>query len=267
MSAHSAFPFPVRRSVKACLAATFGAMAAGVTGLPAQANPPETAPIELRQLIENIDAAASAGDIDAVMEFYSSDFVHDDGLTRSSLRSALQALWERFPNLTYDTELLSWEETATGYEAQTQTTIEGTENAPHREYDLSATLQSRQQYENGQIVFQEILTELAMLTSGDAPPTLQVSLPERVTPNSRYNFDVIVEEPLDDDFLLGSAIEEVVSVENYLSETELELELLSAGGLFKVGQSDRSEGDYWVSGAIVRQGGISIVTQRMKVKK
>ncbi|OAB62273.1 hypothetical protein AY599_04285 [Leptolyngbya valderiana BDU 20041] len=263
MNANSAFVSSANR----CLVALCGTIASSLVGLPAWANPPETAPPELMQLLNDIDAAASAGDVDAVMEFYSRDFVHDDGLTRSSLRSALVQLWERFPSLTYETELLSWEATNTGYEAQTRTAIAGTEPAPHREYDLNATLQSRQRYENGQIVFQEVLAERATLTSGDAPPTVTVNLPEAVMPDSRYHFDAIVEEPLDNDFLLGSAIEQAVSVDNYLDDTELELELLMAGGLFKVGEAASREGDYWLSGAIVRRGGITIVTQRMKVKK
>ncbi|MGC9503947.1 nuclear transport factor 2 family protein [Baaleninema sp.] len=263
MNANSTFLSSANR----CVVALCGAIASSLVSLPAWANPPETAPAELTQLLENIDAAASSADVDAVMDFYSSDFVHEDGLTRSSLRSALVQLWERFPELTYETELLSWEATETGYETQTRTTIAGTEAAPHRQYDLNATLQSRQRYENGEIVFQEVLAERATLTSGDAPPTVTVNLPESVRPNSRYHFDAIVQEPLDNDFLLGSAIEQTVSVDNYLDDTALELQLLSAGGLFKVGETEAREGDYWLSGAIVRRGGITIVTQRMKVKK
>lgn len=247
--------------------AIFGAIACSVVAVPARAESPETAPTPLIELIDRIDNAASSQDIDAVMDFYSNNFVHEDGLTRSSLRSSLSKLWERFPSISYDTELLSWEATESGYITETETTITGIESALHRNYELDATLRSRQTYEDGQIVYQEILFEEVALTSGDNPPTLTVNLPEATTPNSSYNFDVIVREPLNEDFLLGAAIEEAAAVENYLNSAELELELLSAGGLFKIGQTEAQEGDYWVSGAIVRDSGIAIVTRRMAVKK
>lgn len=245
-----------------------GAIASSIIVLPARAQEAidPSAPEALQRLVEQVDDAASSADLDAVMALYGDDFVHDDGLTRSSLRSSLQELWERFPDLSYSTEILAWEATPTGYVAETETTIAGTETTEHRRYQLNATLRSRQTYDNGQIVAQDVLAEETLLTSGDRPPDLTVNLPERVAPDSEYAFDVIVREPLGDDFLLGTAIQENVSVENYLNETALELELLNAGGLFKLGQTEAEAGDYWVSGAIVREGGIAIVTRRMQVE-
>jgi hypothetical protein len=71
----------------------------------AQAESPETAPPQLKDALSQIDAAANSRNLQAVMQFYGADFNHSDGLTRASMEQALTQLWERYPELTYRTEL------------------------------------------------------------------------------------------------------------------------------------------------------------------
>lgn len=233
--------------------------------LAARADTPDTAPPELTQLLSNIDAAANRQNIKDVMAFYSSDFTHSDGWTRKTLTEALKEAWERYAQLNYRTELGSWEMQGDEIVAETTTYITGTEVWENRELALNATLRSRQHYRNGKIIRQEILGEESQLTSGDNPPELTVRLPETVAPEAQYYFDAIVSEPLDKDFLLGTALEEPANVENYLDPGELELEGLSAGGIFKVGKASEETGDYWVSAIIVREGGIAAISRRLHV--
>lgn len=245
---------------------------AGVVGgfstLPVSAAPPETAPPELPQLLVEIDEAAAREDVDAVMEFYSEDFTHADGLTRKSLEEVLEKFWQRFDELTYRTELLSWETDENGaLVAETITYITGVEILSNREFLLEATMRSRQHYLNDRIVYQEILLEESQLISGDAPPTLNVYLPEQVFPGARYNFDAIVREPLETDFLIGAALEQIVDVDEYLSVPTIELEALPAGGVYKLGRASSKEGAYWVSALTIRGGGIAIVTRRFQVSQ
>ncbi|MFP4222242.1 MAG: nuclear transport factor 2 family protein [Phormidium sp.] len=247
----------------------FGAIASGLTStlvaVPSWANSPDSAPSELQNLLESIDTTSTEGDIDGLMDFYSNDFDHADGLSRDEFRTSLEQLWQRFPNLRYDTEILSWEETANGYEVETETSIVGRQARDLPDTELQGTVRSRQTYENEQIVSQEILEEEIRILSGDNPPNVQVNLPLEASVDSRYNFDLIVEEPLGDDLILGAAMQERISRNTHLNPNALELEPLNAGGLFKVGQAEDGAGDYWVSGAIVRQGGITIVSRRMRV--
>ena len=199
------------------------------------------------------------------MRFYSDSFRHYDGLSRENLQASLEQLWERFPNLSYNTEILSWEQTANGYEVETKTTIVGLQSRDFANSELRATVRSRQVYENDQIVSQEILEEEIRILSGENPPNVRVNLPLEISPNTRYHFDLIVEEPLGNDLILGAALQEPVSSQTHLNPSSLELQPLNAGGLFKVGEVENGEGDYWVSGAIVRRGGIAIISRRMRV--
>lgn len=257
--------------------------AAAQTARPAPASPPTSSPTspstapasqptapppaELTTALSQIDAAASTGDLQAVMQFYSRSFTSSDGLTHDTLEQTLSDLWKRYPKLTYSTTLESWEVQADGLSTVTTTTITGSYPDQRRDLKLKAVITARQQFSNNQIVRQEILAERSELSTGQKPPTLTISLPEKVAPGENFDFDAVVAEPLGERILLGAALEEPVNVENYLNPAPIELELLASGGLFKVGQVPKGEGDRWISAVIVRYDGITAVTQRLRVSQ
>jgi hypothetical protein len=243
----------------------------------AQPTAPADAPPELLQALAQIDAAASQGKLQEVMMFYSPDFRNADGLTYATLQDALKRLWQQYPNLTYKTQLNSWQSDGNAIVVETTTTIatapaQAPTQLPTRLRQgaieterLTATITSRQRFENQRIVQQEILAERSQLTSGEQPPTVTVSLPEQVRIGQSYEFDAVVAEPLGDRLLLGAAMEEPIQASGYLQSTPVELELLSSGGLFKVGRAPIKPESLWVSGVIIRDGGMTSVSQRLQI--
>ncbi|CEJ47928.1 nuclear transport factor 2 family protein [Umezakia ovalisporum] len=225
------------------------------------------APTELKNLLSEIDAAATLGDLKALMQLYSPKFTSKDGLNFPSLEKSLIALWKRYPRVQYSTQLQSWKTQGKAIIAETVTNITGLPSANSNNLSLNATIKSRQRIEDGKIVYQEILSERSLLTSGKKPPQVNVVLPQQVKVGQEYNFDAIVQEPLGDDFLLGTALEEPVQVSKYLNPTSVELNLLTSGGLFKVGRAPSTPGNLWVSAVILRGDGMTMVTQRMQVVK
>lgn len=246
---------------------TLGLVLSWASGGSAQApaNSIAPPPAQLTDTLTQIDAAASNGDLRKVMRFYSPSFTNSDGLTHDTLQTVLSELWKRYPDLTYQTKLESWEQQDDGLSAVTTTTITGEYPDGRRNLKLSATITARQQFQGDQIVGQEILDERSELTSGDKPPTVTVHLPDQVTTGEQFDFDAVVAEPLGERLLLGAALEESINTDNYLNPAPIELELLSSGGLFKVGQAPDSPGNQWVSAVIVRDDGITAVTQRLRV--
>ncbi|MGF1461554.1 MAG: nuclear transport factor 2 family protein [Leptolyngbyaceae cyanobacterium] len=236
-------------------------MTAGSAG----AATPATAPAELTTTLAAIEAAANAQDIDQLMAFYSEDFVGPDGFTREQYQTTLSAFWEQYSTLTYEVELNEWDTDGGALIADTVTTVEGTKLIAGRPVSLMAELRSRQRYENGQLVSQEIIAEQNRLISGERPPEITVQLPTVVTPGSEFNFDAIVEEPLGDRLLLGLAFEEGVTAEDFLTPRPVDLEALSAGGLFKVGKAPQKPDQRWISAVLVREDGIVIDTRRLTV--
>jgi hypothetical protein len=132
---------------------------------------------------------------------------------------------------------------------------------------MNATITSRQRILGTQIVRQDILTERTQLTSGAKPPEIKINLPQQVRVGQQYNFDAIVTEPIGDDFLLGTALEEPIKPEKYLSPTSVDLELLTTGGLFKIGRAPATPGSQWLSAVILRGQGVTMVTQRLQIVK
>lgn len=230
-----------------------------------QAAPPQTAPSSLKNLLTQVDAAANQHDVKAVMQFYGANFTHADGLTRQNMENALTQLWQRYPQLKYQTQLQSWRNDGQGIVAETITNITGTQRQDTRNLTLNATIKSQQRYENGKIVQQEILSERSQLNAGAKPPTVNLNLPQQVRVGQQYSFDAIVQEPLGDDYLVGAAIEEPIQADKYFNPTPVELELLPAGGLFKVGRAPNVAANRWVSAVLVRGEGLTIVTQRLPV--
>ncbi len=230
-----------------------------------RAESPETAPVELKTALTQIDTAANKQNLQGVLQYYSSNFANSDGLTRSTLEQALTQLWKRYPNLTYKTELTSWKKEGAGLTAETSTHIVGTQKVGDREYKLDSTLRARQKFENQKIVSQEILSEHSQIKSGTNPPTVAINLPEVVKPGQSFNFDAIVQEPIGNDLLLGTALEEAVKPDGYVNPTTADLELLSSGGIFKVGRAPANAGNRWLSAILVRYDGMTIVTQRLRV--
>ncbi len=258
------FSFRSRRGAWPALLA--GMLLSLATNVQAQTpnSPDSAAPAELTGAIAAMDDAASRQDVGQVMALIDEDFMHADGLTRDMLQQALEGFWERYDELTYTTTLDSWQQSEDGVVAETTTEIAGLQRTDVRDFQLLATVTSRQTYRNGLLVQQETLTEDNRLSSGTNPPDLQVQAPDSVPTTRNFAFDVIVPEPLGDRQLLGTAIEESITPDTYLSTPRPRLELLNAGGLFKTGRAPALSGSRWVSGIIIREDGMTTVTRRIR---
>lgn len=231
----------------------------------AQAESPATAPPQLKATLAQIDAAANRRDANSVMQFYAANFKNSDGLTRQLMMQALTDLWKRYPQLTYRTELKDWKTEGNSIVAETVTNIAGTQMTDGKTMKLESIMRSRQRLENQKIVQQDILGERTKISSGDKPPAVQINLPEQVGVGQPYNFDVIVTEPLGDDLLLGTATEEPIKPERLLKPANLKLDLLPAGGVFKLGKAPNTKSNRWLSAVLIRGNGMIIVTQRLLV--
>ncbi|NDJ19731.1 nuclear transport factor 2 family protein [Myxacorys almedinensis A] len=255
------------KSWKTAFFLTFG-VAIALNQLPlnrADAATPETAPAALKQVLTQIDTAATNKNVAGVLQYYSPKFTHSDGLTRQTLEQSLTQLWKQHPQLTYRTELKSWQPIASGIQAETVTYITGTQTVNGQQLKLDASLETRHKIENNQIVRQDVIAENNRITSGQNPPSVKINLPSQVRPGQEFSFDAIVQEPLENDLLLGSVLEEPVTANGYLTFPTVDLELLSSGGVFKVGRAPKTPTSQWISAVLVRHGGITMVTQRLRV--
>jgi ketosteroid isomerase-like protein len=223
-------------------------------------------PPAIATLVKSWDAAASRKDLDATMKFYSPSFTHADGLDFKTQQQALQTFWKDAVSIQYQTQINSLKaESQNRYALETTTTLTGMRKAAEREMKLTSTVRSRLVIADQKIVSQEVLSEQTRLTGGDKPPNVNISLPEQVNVGQTFSFDAVVKEPLGNDLLLGSALEESISLERYLQPAVITLEPLSSGGIFKTGQAPQQPARKWISAVLIKNGGITIVSQRLNV--
>ncbi len=237
------------------------------TGQFAKADQIKNAPATLTNLLTQIDKAANQGNINGVMDFYSPTFINGDGLNRKAMEQALTGLWQRYPKLNYTTKLESWKSEGNTIIVETVTNISGLPASGNNNLALQSTIKSRQKFTGSKIVHQDILSERTQLTFGSKPPQVEIKLPQQVKVGEKYNFDAIVQEPLGEDLLLGTAIEEPIQSNKFLNSTTAKLEFLNSGGLFKIGRAPSNPGTQWVSAVIRRGENMTIITQRLAVVK
>jgi hypothetical protein len=252
--------------------ATFAVEKTAPKPAPANAAPNTTpaptapAPAQLVNWVKQLDAAASRKDIAATLKFYSPNFTHQDGLTYQTWEQSLQNTWKTLQTVQYQTRIDQWKaESGNRYTLETTTTITGTKQTQGRELKLTSTLRARQQIAQQQVTRLEILSEKTQMVSGAKPPAVTVNLPEQVKVGQPFDFDVVLQEPLGDQLLLGAALEEPITAENYLKAGEFKLEPLTAGGLFKVGRAPTQPTRQWVSAVLIQEGGMTVISQRLNV--
>lgn len=248
-----------------CSALVMGLALGWLGPLPALAQTPEPPPQALVQLLDDLEQASNQQGLDEVLAYYSDDFASTAGLDRAALATALDDFWQQYATLDYEVELLTWQATPRGYTVETLTRITGLAVRPERQLTLTAEIRSQQRIEAGQIVFQDTLTQRSQLTSGDNPPTLTVYLPTQLDPGETYEFDAIVNEPLNGRSLLGLALEEELAIEDWFTVRPLSLDVLSAGGLYKIGSAPDMAGRRWVSAVLVREDGLVVETRQLIV--
>jgi hypothetical protein len=235
--------------------------------LPAHADSPSTAPAALKTILTKIDTAANNRQLPELLGYYSDNFNPGDGLNRATWQQSLSQFWRSYSNLKYTTTLASWKPSPNGYTAEIVTKIAGTQQINGKTQRLQAAIQSRQKIVGGQIVEQQIINERTQVSSGAQPPTIDLTMPDKLQTNAEYNLDAIVREPLGEDVLMGALVEQPISADAYIKPSDYKLELLTAGGLFKISRAPGKSGDYWFSTVFIRPAGMTTLTQRVRVVK
>jgi hypothetical protein len=131
------------------------------------------------------------------------------------------------------------------------------------------TLQASQQLAltvaGGRITGQEVLQEESVLSSASQPFPVSLLIPDAVLTGSRYDVDVVLEQPLGDAMLAGGLIgltpEQVAAQQS----PDIQLEPLGGGGLFKSVKAPYQPGSQTWAALVVHPEGVITVTKRVRV--
>lgn len=148
-------------------------------------------------------------------------------------------------------------------------TVEFAVSGTRQQDGLSYSFQAQQTValalENGLIADQEILSDQSVLTSASKPLPISLLIPDTVLTGSRYDVDVVVDQPLGKSLLAGGLIS--VTPQQVLEQKspDIQLEPLGGGGLFKSVQAPFQPGSQVWAALLVHPDGVVTVSKRVQV--
>ena len=132
-------------------------------------------------------------------------------------------------------------------------------------YSLEAKQRLVLSTEAGRIVDQEVIAEQSVLRNTIKPLAISLIIPDAVLTGSRYDVDVILDQPLGDALVAGGLIAlSPLQVRGQFSP-DIQLEPLGGGGLFKSVKAPFLPGHQTWAALLVHPDGLISVTKRVRV--
>ena len=143
--------------------------------------------------------------------------------------------------------------------------VSGTAESDGLNYTLEAAEKIAIRLDNGQLVEQELLAQHSLLRSGERPLAVNVAIPDVVLTGSRYDVDLIVQEPLGEALVAGGLIDLTDEQLTAQIRPNLPLAPQGGGGLFKSVQAPQQPGSQSWAVMLVHPDGVVTATKRVRV--
>ena len=184
----------------------------------------------------------------------------------SELQPALVQRYQRFrqdfPSVTWRVEPAA--PLADGRETL-RLRVSGEAESEGLRYRLQATERIAIRLVNGRMVDQELVAHESLLRSGERPLAVTLGIPDAVLTGSRYDIDLIVDEPLDQALVAAGLIDLTQQqVEDQL-RPNLPLAPMGGGGLFKSVQAPQTPGSQTWAVMLVHPDGVVTATKLVRV--
>jgi len=146
-----------------------------------------------------------------------------------------------------------------------QLAVSGTRQQDGLSYSFKANQRLAFSTQAGLITAQEVLSDQSVLTSSKKPLPISLLIPDTVLTGSRYDVDVVVDQPLGKALLAGGLV--AVTPQQVLAQQSpnVQLEPLGGGGLFKSVQAPFQPGIQTWAALLVHPDGVITVSKRVQV--
>ena len=133
------------------------------------------------------------------------------------------------------------------------------------QYSLQASQQLRLRLSDGLISGQELVQDQSVLTSAREPLPVTLVIPDAVLTGSRYDVDVVLDEPLGQALVAGGLAALTPRQVREQQSPTIQLEPLGGGGLFKSVQAPFQPGVQNWAAMLVHPDGVITVTKQVRV--
>ena len=189
-----------------------------------------------------------------------------DAVVTAELQPALNQRYQRFrqdfPGVTWRVEPAA--PLADGRETLL-VRVRGEAESEGLRYRLEAMERIAIRLDDGRMVDQELVAHESLLRSGERPLAVTLAIPDAVVTGSRYDVDLIVEEPLDQALVAAGLIDLTEQQVVDQLRPNVSLKPMGGGGLFKSVQAPQAPGSQtWVL-MLVHPDGVVTATKRVRV--
>ncbi len=182
----------------------------------------------------------------------------------SDLESRLRIFSARFPDA-------RWSVRSAGPLKDGRSTFEIDVSASRQAESLSYALEASQRLalltegEGSLITGEEVISEQSILRSASKPLPISLLIPDAVLTGSRYDVDVIFDQPLGHAMVAGGLIALTPAQVSLQSTPDIQLAPMHGGGLFKSVQAPFTPGTQTWAAMLVHPDGVITVTKRVRV--
>ena len=189
-----------------------------------------------------------------------------DAVVSAELQPALNQRYQRFrqdfPGVTWRVEPAA--PLADGRETL-RLLVRGEAESEGLRYRLEAMERIAIRLDDGRMVDQELVAHESLLRSGERPLAVTLAIPDAVLTGSRYDVDLIVEEPLDQALVAAGLIDLTEQQVVDQLRPNVSLAPMGGGGLFKSVQAPQAPGSQTWALMLVHPDGVVTATKRVRV--
>ena len=138
----------------------------------------------------------------------------------------------------------------------------GNKNLNGKKFKLESNFKFVFNLDNGLIKQSKIQNNLTTIRNDDNQIDIQISIPDKVLTGSKYDIDIILNQPLDETIIAGGIKE---YQEGNLLNQSIPLEPLATGGLFKVSRAPLIPGIQIWTGIIAHPSGLVAFTKSVNI--
>ena len=181
---------------------------------------------------------------------------------QSALTQRYQRFRQDFPEVTWQVEPAA--PLADGRETL-RLLVRGEAESEGLRYRLEATERIAIRLDDGRMINQQLVAHESLLRSGERPLAVTLAIPDAVLTGSRYDVDLIVEEPLGQALVAAGLID--VTQQHVVNQLRPNLPLapMGGGGLFKSVQAPQTPGSQTWALMLVHPDGVVTATKRVLV--
>ncbi len=143
--------------------------------------------------------------------------------------------------------------------------LTGNSKSGPQEYSLESTQKLILGLQGDKIIEQRLVSEQSILTNNKKDLPISIRIPDTVLTGTRYDLDIVLEEPLGEDLLAGGLIaldDQDIYKDN---APDIEISPMPGGGLFKTVQASYSPGIQTWGIFLVHPDGLISITKSVRI--